>query len=186
MMSVVPGALFGINRYLTSSLTGSHYLSDAKIKDTNNENQGTQAYANLSGEEKDKTLTAYFDAAYAAAEADNRNLALKITDEVIKIKVSEARYLLMALASEYADEDDIAIKYATKAIGLNPQDPNLYMELGFIYQSRGNYQEALNSFKEAIDLAADLDVKFDYYTAFCKSALMKEKLGDFQGALKVH
>jgi len=66
---------------------------------------------------------------------------------------------------------DVKISLYTKAIGINPNDAELYYKRASFYEIRGKQDEAIADYSEAINL------KPDYTDAYLKRSLCYQKKG---------
>ena len=65
-----------------------------------------------------------------------------------------------------------------KAIELNPDDANAYINLGIAYGEQNNYTKAIQSYEKAIEL------KPDYALAYWNRSISKDSVGDKSGVLE--
>jgi len=71
-----------------------------------------------------------------------------------------------------------ALSCYQKATEIDPQNAEVYNDIGVVYESLGNTQEALKMYKKAIKIDAD------YLPAYTNLALLYESLGDIKKATK--
>jgi tetratricopeptide (TPR) repeat protein len=105
----------------------------------------------------------YFDEAiYVLEEAlsiDQESLSAKKNLKVafeIKKKVETAELNNLAISYAERGKYEKAIEKFHKALGLNPDDPEIHYNLGFAYLKDGSVDQALNSFKQALMLSPSL------------------------------
>ena len=65
-----------------------------------------------------------------------------------------------------------------KAIELNPDDADAYINLGIAYGKQNNYTKAIQSYEKAIEL------KPDYALAYWNRSISKDSVGDKSGGLE--
>jgi superkiller protein 3 len=85
------------------------------------------------------------------------NAALAAAEKAQKLRPNDSSiYVQLAVLSEKAKKDDLALDYYQKAVKTNPKkNPTLYNNLGMLLEKKGNRKEAIQNY----EMAAALDSK---------------------------
>ena len=80
--------------------------------------------------------------------------ALEIAEAVkpVKNKDKAIRLLILARSNRGLEKNDIAVNYLIQADKLSSDMPEIYYELGIIYQMQGDLEKAVLAYRRALDM----------------------------------
>ncbi len=139
----------------------------------------------------EKNLTpAAMSELFAAHEEDEvyetgGEFAKKYFEAIIKedVQNKSAYFFLMLLAIDEKDFSS-ALAYAEKVKQLSPQDPNLNLNIGRIYELAGTYYKAIDFYKRELALFPDTELAFfNMGTTFLKMRRLNKAIFYFEKTL---